>query len=101
MSTGPGDAITAHGGGVLVDLKPPAADRGAIARHAEGLKTIRLSARDLADLEMLASGAFSPLEGFMGEAGLRALTRRDAPGLRCAVVDPDNPWSRRGRGACV
>ena len=86
MSTGPGDAITAHGGGVLVDLKPPAADRGAIARHAEGLKTIRLSARDLADLEMLASGAFSPLEGFMGEADY--VRSRDAMRLVSGV-----PWS--------
>src|ERR1700722_4474513 len=68
MSNGLGEPITAHGGGALVDLNAPAAERGAIAREAEGLKTVRLSARDLADLEMLASGAFSPLEGFMGEA---------------------------------
>src|SRR5207244_4619111 len=68
MSIGAGDPITAHGGGTLADLNVPAAERPATARHAEGLKTVRLSARDLADLEMLASGAFSPLEGFMGEA---------------------------------
>ena len=62
MSTEAGDPITAHGGGGLVDLKAPAAERSAVVRHAEGLKTVRLSARDLADLEMLASGAFSPLK---------------------------------------
>ena len=48
---GPGDAITAHGDGALVDLNAPAAERAAIARHAQRLKTVRLSARDLADLE--------------------------------------------------
>src|SRR5271169_1126222 len=86
MSTGSGDAIAAHGGGALVDLNAPAAERGAIARHAEGLKTVRLSARDLADLEMLASGAFSPLEGFMGEADY--VRSRDEMRLASGV-----PWS--------
>src|SRR5271169_3872508 len=86
MSTGSGDAIAAHGDGALVDLNAPATERGAIARHAEGLKTIRLSARDLADLEMLASGAFSPLEGFMGEADY--VRSRDAMRLASGV-----PWS--------
>src|SRR5271169_4699378 len=86
MSTGPGDPITAHGGGALVDLNAPVAERGAIARHAEGLKTVRLNARDLADLEMLASGAFSPLKGFMGEADYAR--SRDAMRLVSGV-----PWS--------
>jgi sulfate adenylyltransferase len=86
MSSAPGDPISAHGGGVLVNLNAPTAERGAIARHAEGLKTVRLSARDLADLEMLASGAFSPLEGFMGEADYER--SRDAMRLASGV-----PWS--------
>ncbi|MGH7915180.1 MAG: sulfate adenylyltransferase, partial [Candidatus Binataceae bacterium] len=85
MSTGPHDAITAHGG-TLANLNAPASERDAIARHAEGLKTVRLSARDLADLEMLASGAFSPLEGFMGEADY--VRSRDTMRLASGV-----PWS--------
>jgi sulfate adenylyltransferase len=32
----------------------------------ESLETVRLTARELADLDMLASGALSPLTGFMG-----------------------------------
>ena len=45
-----------------------------------------LNARDIADLEMLASGAFSPLTGFMGEADY---TRsRDEMRLASGV-----PWS--------
>ena len=82
MSIGAGDPITAHGGGELVDLNVPAAERSAIAHHTEGLKTVRLSVRDLADLEMLASGAFSPLEGFMGEADY--VRSRDAMRLASA-----------------
>jgi sulfate adenylyltransferase len=62
------DAITAHGGGELADLNAPAGERAALKAHAARLAAVTLNARDLADLEMLASGAFSPLTGFMGEA---------------------------------
>ncbi len=68
MSAATADAITPHGGGDLVDLAAPARERDALRRHAAGLSAVPLSARDLADLEMLATGAFSPLTGFMGEA---------------------------------
>ena len=83
MSTVANDPITAHGGGELVDLKATAAERGAKARHAEKLKTVRLGARDLADLEMLASGAFSPLTGFMGEADYARRATRCASRRAC------------------
>jgi sulfate adenylyltransferase len=80
------DAITAHGGGELVDLKAPAAERAALRTHAASLPIVTLTARDLSDLEMLASGAFSPLTGFMGEADY--LRSRDE--LRLAS---GTPWS--------
>src|SRR5579863_1409118 len=68
MSETTGDAISAHGGGELIDLKAPESERAGLRKYAEKLPPITLNARDLADLEMLASGAFSPLTGFMGEA---------------------------------
>ena len=49
-------------GGELVDRagdRPP---------DLEDLETVRLTPRELADLDMLASGALSPLTGFMGPA---------------------------------
>jgi sulfate adenylyltransferase len=61
------DAIKPHGG-ELIDLKAPAAERQGLRSYAEKLPAVALNARDLADLEMLAAGAFSPLTGFMDEA---------------------------------
>jgi|YelNatPaOPRAMG01_1025707.scaffolds.fasta_scaffold09037_4 sulfate adenylyltransferase len=68
MSAHDRDPITAHGGGELNELKAPPCERSALAAHARKLTPIALGARELSDLEMLASGAFTPLEGFMGEA---------------------------------
>jgi len=80
------DPITAHGGGELVDLAAAPSERAALGKHAAGLPTVALSARDLADLEMLASGAFSPLTGFMGEADY--VRSRDEMRLASGI-----PWS--------
>jgi sulfate adenylyltransferase len=80
------DAITAHGGGELVDGKAPAAERAALRDRAASLPMVKLGARELADLEMLASGAFSPLTGFMGEADY--VRSRDEMRLASGI-----PWS--------
>jgi len=63
------DAIAPHGG-VLVDRFADAATRAdVLARVDEAeLPEIRLNVRELSDLEMIACGALSPLEGFMGRA---------------------------------
>ncbi|HJU29145.1 MAG TPA: sulfate adenylyltransferase [Candidatus Binataceae bacterium] len=86
MSALTNDAITAHGGGDLVDLMAPESERAALRVHAERLPVIALNAREMADLEMLASGAFSPLTGFMGEADY--IRSRDEMRLASGV-----PWS--------
>ena len=80
------DAISAHGGGELVDLKAPAGERAALAARAAKLPVVTLNARDLADLEMLATGAFSPLTGFMGAADY--VRTRDEMRLASGL-----PWS--------
>ncbi len=86
MSSVANDPITAHGGGELVDRNVPAAEREALRAHAAKLPRVTIGARELADLEMLASGAFSPLTGFMGEADY--LRSRDDLRLASGA-----PWS--------
>jgi sulfate adenylyltransferase len=55
-------------GGALVDLVMRGEERGELARRANQLPAVQLSARSLCDLELLAVGAFSPLDQFMGRA---------------------------------
>ena len=55
-------------GGRLVNLLVPTDKREAVRAHASRLPSIQLSARSECDLELLAVGAFSPLDRFMGEA---------------------------------
>jgi sulfate adenylyltransferase len=56
--------IAPHGG-YLVDRRAPGEERGELIREALGLPRVPLDARTLSDLQMIASGVFSPLEGFM------------------------------------
>src|SRR3954468_20377280 len=56
--------IAPHGG-ILVDRRAPDEDREELVREALGLPRVPLDARTLSDLQMIASGVFSPLEGFM------------------------------------
>ncbi len=59
-------------GGKLVDLLiGDSGERREAAARADRLPGIRLSTRSLCDLELLATGAFSPLDRFMGEADYR------------------------------
>jgi sulfate adenylyltransferase len=58
------NTIAPHGG-TLVDRRAPEEDRGELVREALGLPRVPLDARALSDLQMIASGVFSPLEGFM------------------------------------
>jgi len=58
-------------GGKLVDLMVPASDLAEAKAYASTLPSIQISPRAVCDLEMLATGAFSPLDRFMGEADFR------------------------------
>jgi sulfate adenylyltransferase len=53
-------------GGKLVDLTVPQEVLPEALRRAKTLPVVRLSERALCDLELLATGAFSPLDRFMG-----------------------------------
>src|SRR5438046_9919504 len=55
-------------GGPLVDLVVPEAEAKDVASYASKLPSLQLSARSLCDLELLAVGAFSPVNRFMGQA---------------------------------
>ena len=72
--------LAAPYGGVLVDLVAPVRERADLARAARELPRVPLSPRALHDLELLATGGFSPLRGFMGEADYR----RVLDGMRLA-----------------
>lgn len=52
----------------LVDLLPDSAEAEGLRLYAATLPSIILSPRTLCDLELLATGAFSPLNRFMGRA---------------------------------
>jgi sulfate adenylyltransferase len=54
-------------GGELVNLLVDRAEKPALKEYAEQLHSIQLSTRATCDLELLAVGAFSPLDHFMGK----------------------------------
>jgi sulfate adenylyltransferase len=53
-------------GGELVDLTVPATERDELVAYAGRLPAIQISERSACDLELLACGAFSPLDRFVG-----------------------------------
>jgi sulfate adenylyltransferase len=55
-------------GGKLIDLIVSGDERAELKSYAGTLPSIQLSARAACDLELLATGGFSPLAGFMGAA---------------------------------
>ena len=73
--------LIAPHGGTLVDCT------GERPADAESLEVVTLSSRELSDLDMLASGALSPLEGFMGRDDYESVleTMRLSSGLPWAL----------------
>ncbi|MFN0109122.1 MAG: sulfate adenylyltransferase, partial [Blastocatellia bacterium] len=59
--------ITPHGG-KLVNREAQGAERENLLRASATLPSVTINARAEADLELIAIGALSPLEGFLGEA---------------------------------
>ena len=77
--------IAPHGG-ALVSLMVAPDETPAALKRAEALPSVTLDPRGMADLELLATGAYSPLTGFMGAADYQPVLHemRLANGL---------PWS--------
>ncbi len=63
--------VKPHGGGPLKPLLLPEAERANEIARAGEMTKVPLSSREVSDLFMLAMGAYTPLEGFMGEADWR------------------------------
>jgi sulfate adenylyltransferase len=63
--------VAPHGGNTLKPLLLPEAERADERKRAATLKQVSLSTREVSDLFMLAMGAYTPLDGFMGEADWR------------------------------
>ncbi|MDQ3913396.1 MAG: sulfate adenylyltransferase, partial [Actinomycetota bacterium] len=58
-------AVEPHGG-TLVDRRVPEEERAERLEKAEELPQVALGTRTLSDLEMISTGVFSPLTGFLG-----------------------------------
>jgi sulfate adenylyltransferase len=100
------ETIPPHGG-ELIDLVLAGPDADRAAEEAGQLPKIPLGPREVADLEMLATGALSPLVGFMAEKDYRGVLdeMRLAGGLVWSIpitlsVDDDG-LKRTGRAGAV
>lgn len=60
-------------GGELVNLIVPAHEAAELKAYAATLPSIQISERAACDLELLATGGFSPLDRFMGAADFRSV----------------------------
>lgn len=63
--------VPPHGSPTLKPLLAPESECAAGLDRAKSLTTVPLSSREVSDLFMFAMGAYTPLEGFMGEADWR------------------------------
>src|SRR5215471_9099561 len=60
------EIISPHGGR-LINRELTGVERETLLERSPSMSKITLRAREVSDLEMIANGAFSPLEGFMCE----------------------------------
>ncbi|MCH7923438.1 MAG: sulfate adenylyltransferase, partial [Nitrospinae bacterium] len=78
--------LIAPHGGKLINRVLEADESAAAEERAADLPQVALNARAISDLELIATGAFSPLEGFMG--------RQDYQGvIKDMRLSNGLPWS--------
>jgi sulfate adenylyltransferase len=76
MKVAEGTELIAPYGGRLVSLEVPGAEeQQELKQYASNLPSIQISARSVCDFELLATGAFSPINGFMGKEDYQRVTR--------------------------
>ncbi|MBI4180067.1 sulfate adenylyltransferase [bacterium] len=65
-----------HGGRLIKNFVSKEGQRKSLIERARRLRQIAVPDRIVSDIEMLASGALSPLTGFMGSKDLKSVLRR-------------------------
>ena len=78
----PEQTIAPHGGKLINRFAAPE-QKAALLAEAEKLPRIALDARQISDLELIAIGAVSPLEGFMGRADYESVVHKCASPTAC------------------
>ena len=63
--------VSPHGGGGLKALLAPRAERAEQLVRAQGLTKVPMTSREVSDVLMMAMGAYTPLDGFMGKGNWR------------------------------
>ena len=63
--------VSPHGGGGLKALLAPRAERKEQLTRAQGLTKVPMTSREVSDVLMMAMGAYTPLDGFMGKGNWR------------------------------
>ena len=85
MSTSSSHLIPPHGG-ELVDLIAQPETVNQLKAHSREWPSWDLTARQLCDLELLLSGGFSPLRGFMNRADYEGVCQQHEAGQRRALA---------------
>lgn len=79
------DGLIAPYGGVLQQAFVPAHDRQTLVDRTTVMPRLQVSAADLFNMELIASGALSPLSGFMSGAAYESVLAR-------AALPDGRPW---------
>jgi len=65
--------VSPHGGDGLKALLAPRAERAEQLARAQTLTKVPMTSREVSDVLMMAMGAYTPLDGFMGKANWRGV----------------------------
>ena len=86
--------VAPHGGGQLKPLLIPEAERAEERKRARTLRQVPMTSRETSDLIMLAMGAYTPLDGFMGHDDWRGACADMRLADGHVLADPDHALLR-------